>query len=56
MKPHEFKKLKCHNLIAERWKPAPIVRGTGSGRNNSVAHHGVAFLYNIEPHKKRMPM
>lgn len=53
-KPREFKKLKCHYLVAENWKPVPIVRGIGRGRNNGVSYScGVAQMYHIEPHNIR---
>lgn len=56
MKFREFKKLKCHYLVAENWKPCPIVRGTGRGRNNGRFYSsGVASMYHIEPHKVRLP-
>lgn len=54
MKPREFKKLKCHYLTAENWKPVPIVRGIGRGRNNGWQRTGVAAMYHIEPHKRRL--
>lgn len=56
MKFREFKKLKCHYLTAENWKPVPIVRGIGNGRNNNGSRRGVAFLYHIVPHKRCMSM
>lgn len=46
MKTREFKKLKCHYLVAENWKVCPIVR-----RNNRGI---VARMYHIEPHKRRL--
>ncbi len=53
-KRREFKKLKCHYLVAENWKPVPIVRGIGRGRNNGVSYScGVARMYHIEPHNVR---
>lgn len=50
-----FKKLKCHYLTAEDWKPCPITRGTGRGHNNYPNILGVAALYHIEPHKRYLP-
>lgn len=46
MKFRDFKKLKCHYLVAENWKVCPIVRINNRGI--------VARMYHIEPHKMRL--
>lgn len=53
-KLHDFKKLRCYYLVAEDWKPCPIVRGSRS--NIAGIYDMVAAKYNIIPHKTKLAL
>lgn len=53
-KLREFKKLSCHYLVAENWKPCPIVRG--SRGNIAGDYNMVAAMYDIAPHKTKLAL